>query len=90
MPPLDGAVYLRLHQVDVFCNNAGINVNWGWRRCMDVNMVSRREERVVGDVDVRYMNTDLERLYDDVSTTSLVMLVKKFTSSSGTIIRVHS
>ena len=27
-------------QVDIFCNNAGINTNWGWRKCMEVNVMA--------------------------------------------------
>ena len=78
LPPLDGAVYLQPRQVDVFCNNAGINVNWGWRRCMDVNIVSRSgEERVVGDEDVRCINAHPESFDDDVSndTFKLSLLI---------------
>ena len=28
-------------QVDIWCNNAGINHNAGWRKCMDIDIVSR-------------------------------------------------
>ena len=27
-------------KVDIFCNNAGINTAQGWRKCMDINIVS--------------------------------------------------
>jgi len=27
-------------KVDIFCNNAGINTYWGWKKCMDVNIVN--------------------------------------------------
>lgn len=27
-------------KVDIFCNNAGINTYWGWRKCMDVNIMA--------------------------------------------------
>jgi len=27
-------------KVDIFCNNAGINTNWGWRKCMEVNVMA--------------------------------------------------
>ena len=27
-------------QVDIWCNNAGINHNAGWRKCMDIDIVS--------------------------------------------------
>ena len=26
--------------VDIFVNNAGINTNWGWRKCMEVNILA--------------------------------------------------
>jgi len=39
----DGAEEQFGAKVDVFCNNAGINVNWGWRRCMDVNIMAVME-----------------------------------------------
>ena len=29
-------------KVDIFCNNAGINTALGWRKCMDINIVSFR------------------------------------------------
>jgi len=27
-------------KVDIFCNNAGINTYWGWKKCMDVNIMA--------------------------------------------------
>ena len=30
-------------KVDIFCNNAGINTAQGWRKCMDINIVSSHQ-----------------------------------------------
>ena len=27
-------------KVNIFCNNAGINAQQGWRKCMEINIVS--------------------------------------------------
>ena len=27
-------------KVDIFVNNAGINTNWGWKKCMEVNILA--------------------------------------------------
>lgn len=36
VPHGDGGV-----QVDIWCNNAGINHNSGWQKCMDIDIVRR-------------------------------------------------
>ena len=33
-------------KVAVLANNAGINTNLGWRKCMDVNIVSKHIKNV--------------------------------------------
>merc|ERR1719239_2096118 len=37
---LSSATALFGQRVDIFVNNAGINTNWGWRKCMEVNILA--------------------------------------------------
>ena len=32
--------FFKVSCVDILVNNAGINNNWGWRKCMDVNIMA--------------------------------------------------
>jgi len=31
--------YFKVECIDLLVNNAGINTNWGWRKCMEVNII---------------------------------------------------
>ena len=31
--------YFNVPCIDLLVNNAGINTNWGWRKCMEVNII---------------------------------------------------
>ena len=35
-----------LESVSIFCNNAGINHTAGWRKCLDVNIVSKQTNKI--------------------------------------------
>ena len=37
--------------VSIFCNNAGINHTAGWRKCLDVNIVSKRKDKKTNKTD---------------------------------------
>ena len=43
----EGAEAFFKETVDIFCNNAGINHTFGWRKCMDIDFVWKHGEKLL-------------------------------------------
>ena len=43
----EGAEAFFKETVDIFCNNAGINHTFGWRKCMDIDFVWKHGEKLI-------------------------------------------
>ena len=48
--------------VDIFVNNAGINTNWGWRKCMEVNILAVMSATEKALEAMKNRNSDVSRI----------------------------